>query len=151
MAAQPGLCRTRSETPTTGFLTTRLIWLKPLNDGKKLRRNRRHLKQTGVEFPVVEPDVTLGHFWTPLSPQLTGYQQSINNQQSIGRVLSDIQSLVQQLTNRHEAASKSRSTLSSPGERMRSRRAVKIPSTVGDYVLDGKVNMVYEHSGEVFV
>ena len=25
MAVQPGLCQSRSETPTTGFLTTRLI------------------------------------------------------------------------------------------------------------------------------
>ena len=27
MAVQPGLCGTWSETPKTGFLTTRLIWL----------------------------------------------------------------------------------------------------------------------------
>ena len=26
MTVQPGLCRTRSETPKKGFLTTRLIW-----------------------------------------------------------------------------------------------------------------------------
>ena len=26
VAVQPGLCRTRSETPKTGFLTTRLIY-----------------------------------------------------------------------------------------------------------------------------
>ena len=26
VAVQPGLCRTRSKTPKTGFLTTRLIW-----------------------------------------------------------------------------------------------------------------------------
>ena len=31
MAVQPGLCRTLSETPKTGFLTTRLILKLPLN------------------------------------------------------------------------------------------------------------------------
>ena len=28
VTAQPSLCRTRSETPKTDFLTTRLIWVK---------------------------------------------------------------------------------------------------------------------------
>ena len=139
--------------------------------GKKLRRNRRHLKQTGAEFPVVEPDVTPGHYWTPSSQQSTGYQQSTDNQQSTGRVLGDSQSVVQQRASQqsasHEAASSSRSTLSSrsemalqsesarqsenPEKRTRSGRAVKIPSKFGDFVLDGKVNMISEHLCEVFV
>ena len=151
--------------------------------GKKLRRNRRHLKQTGAEFPVGEPDVTPGHYWTPSSQQSTGYQESIDNQQSIGyqqstdnqqstgRVLGDSQSLVQQRAGQqsasHEAASSNRSTLSSqsetavqsesarqlenPEKRTRSGRAVKIPSKFGEFILDGKVNMISEHLCEVFV
>ena len=31
--------------------------------GKKLRRTRRHLKQTRAKFPVGEPDVTPGSYW----------------------------------------------------------------------------------------
>ena len=34
MAVQPGLCRTWSETPKTGFLTTRLICLRKPSKGQ---------------------------------------------------------------------------------------------------------------------
>ena len=39
VVVQPGLCRTRSETPKTGFLTTRLILLKPKRGVRKKSLN----------------------------------------------------------------------------------------------------------------
>ena len=39
VAVQPGLCRTRSETPKTGFLTTRLIYITSDSDSCRFSFN----------------------------------------------------------------------------------------------------------------
>ena len=65
MAVQPGLCRTWSETPKTGFLRTRLMYLTiiidaviPLTDSSDLRPFLQHfVKMTeivGCQFKLMD-------------------------------------------------------------------------------------------------
>ena len=58
VSAQPGLCRTRSETPKTGFLTTRLIY--------ELQKERKYMS-------YIDSLILLAHRSRRLTGELIGY------------------------------------------------------------------------------
>ena len=61
MVVQPGLCGTWSETPKTGFLTTRLIyWFYRQNDYiAKFRQRKKTISEFKTELKIMESGINL--------------------------------------------------------------------------------------------
>ena len=53
MTAQPGLCRTRSETPKTGFLTMRLIFCLSAQQNQTNQVTFKSLKVTNFQLDIL--------------------------------------------------------------------------------------------------
>lgn len=125
--------------------------------GKKLRRNRRHLKQTGANFREEEyiPEYIVPTGNNSLLNQSTS--QQLVSQQSASQQSPSHQSSSQQTNDNLSSQSThtSQSVQSESQERRyetRSGRSVKPPNRYGDFVFDGKVNAIKEEKvSEIFV
>ena len=127
--------------------------------GKKLRRNRRHLKQTGAEFRHREPenDTPSGYGLHITDNQSkTSNQSETSNQSKTSSQSTPSQKTPSQSTPSQSTPSQKAPSLSTPSQSVsqqkpyetRSGRSVKAPSKYEYFVLDGKVNII---SSEIFV
>ena len=120
--------------------------------GKKIRRSRPHLKQTGASFHQTEPELKIPTGDTPLLNQ-TSNQQSSSQQSSSQQLLSQqsADKSSSQSTNSRQSAQLQSGSQKKCYE-TRSGRSVKPPSRFSDFVMDGKVNVIKEEKiSEVFV